>query len=437
MDISDNTLSQRSSPFADPLSIVLFIIATLLTLAQIGQRVASPVVYKQAGPEARIIELQWAGKGQFGRDFKVPDNIPSNPWTVAVEMILLSEEGQATKARELLPHSPEGVFRKCWEAAYIDDSQSCEPEMASTIRDGLSNGLASKLLEASLMTRAENESTKIVSQKLRSDALKSYKNKAMVLFALVFVLIFGAGAGIAIGIWMLVKPKPITPPPHFEMPAVTAIRVCLGWYVVFLSSATIVSLIDSFISLGILALPFSYVIHAVSGISFICFAEKISPFHLWKKICQPNMLWVPKGLQFLLLAIGYVMLVAIILSYLLPEEVAAQQELLRFIRTTKGILPFIFIFGMVAILGPAFEEIFFRGFLMSILRRRFSIIWSLVFSSLLFGAIHFQLQNLLVLTFLGGALGFSFLSTRDIRTAIFVHGCWNGGVFLFQKLLLG
>jgi membrane protease YdiL (CAAX protease family) len=148
------------------------------------------------------------------------------------------------------------------------------------------------------------------------------------------------------------------------------------------------------------------------------------------------MSWIPSGVQFLALAMGTVLLLAIILSLFMPSVESAQRELMDLIRTTRGIVPFVLIFGTVAILGPSFEEIFFRGFLLSVMRRRCFALWSLIFSSLLFGVIHFQLYNLPVLACLGAALGISFLMTKDIRVAIFVHGCWNGGLFLIQKLLL-
>jgi membrane protease YdiL (CAAX protease family) len=189
--------------------------------------------------------------------------------------------------------------------------------------------------------------------------------------------------------------------------------------------------------MGAWRFPAVYAFHAILGVAFICAAEKISFAALWKKISKPGWSWAFKGVQFLLVALGAVLLLALIMSLFMPPSDPPQKELVELIRTTKGFIPFILIFGTIALLGPAFEEIFFRGFLLSALRRRLSVFWALAMSSLLFGAIHFQLTGLPVLAVLGAALGLAFVATRDIKTAIFVHACWNGGVFMLQRLLMG
>jgi membrane protease YdiL (CAAX protease family) len=157
---------------------------------------------------------------------------------------------------------------------------------------------------------------------------------------------------------------------------------------------------------------------------------------LWRKISPKNSLWLSGGIRFLFMALGSVLVLTSLLSFVMPEGDSPQRELIHFIRANRGIAPFLVIFGTVAVLGPVFEEIFFRGFLLSVMRRRMSAWCALALSGTLFGAIHFQAQTLPVLAVLGGVLGLAFLRTNDVKTAIFVHGCWNGGVFLFQKLLL-
>ena len=61
---------------------------------------------------------------------------------------------------------------------------------------------------------------------------------------------------------------------------------------------------------------------------------------------------------------------------------------------------------------------------------------ALLLSSLGFGLIHLQPAALPVLSTLGLALGLAFLRTRNLLTSILVHGIWNGGVFLFFRLVL-
>jgi membrane protease YdiL (CAAX protease family) len=222
------------------------------------------------------------------------------------------------------------------------------------------------------------------------------------------------------------------------MSATQALRVCLGWYIVFLLSATLTSMINLVIPLGLFSFPITYALHAVFGIVFICMAEQVSPVVLWKKISpESGLSWIPRGLRFTMLALASVLCLALILSPFMPQGDPPQKELMDIIRSTKGIFPFVLIFATLALLAPVFEEIFFRGFLMSVLGMRYSKLWALVFSSLIFGAIHFQLMALPHLTILGAVMGLAFLMSRDVKTAITVHACWNGGVFLFQRLLLG
>lgn len=415
--------------FLNPLTTFLLFVATLLTVMQVEQRMAAQSEIACAGQEARLIELRWAASKQFGMKYTPTENISTNKWNVAVEAVLMSEGGSAGEARALLPHTPDGAFRTCWMAAYDSGPLPSEDEVLS-VRDGLAGGLASSFLEAALLSNEAEAS------RMHQDALSTYIYKALALYILVLCLIVSALAGIGVSFGMLKKRRPILPAPFLEMSSALAVRVCLGWYVLFLSSGTIIGLFNGFFPLGLWALPMAYSFHAVFGVAFICAAEKITPSELWNRISKKATPWMSSGIQFLALAIGFVLLLAVILSLFVPEGETAQRELMDLIRNTRGIVPFVLMFGTVAVLGPAFEEIFFRGFLLSVLRRHYSTFWSLVFSSLLFGAIHFQLLNLPFLACLGAALGFAFLVTRDIRVAIFVHGCWNGGVFLIQKFLL-
>jgi len=246
------------------------------------------------------------------------------------------------------------------------------------------------------------------------------------------VIVAGAIAGIAIGIRMFVKREPLPDPPRFQMSDNHATRVCLGWYIFFLSSASIASLINGAIPLGVFVLPTTYLLHAILGIAFICVAENITPLALWKKISKNNRFWLFRGIQFFLLALGAILILSAILSPFMPDENTSQIELINFIRNNSGIVPFMVIFSTVALIGPAFEEIFFRGYLLSVLRRRLPVWGALILSSALFGAIHFQAQSFPVLALLGLIMGLAFLRTGDIKVAIFVHVCWNGGVFLLH-----
>jgi len=432
MSIIDRCAHPKARSPLEPLTILLFILASMLTWAQISQRAIRPVVINQADPEARLIELRWALYWHFGVKYEIFSKIPKNQWTSAVETVLLTEFGHIKESQERLRYTPEGAFRNCWEAAYGFGPMPSDKELAQ-VREGLSDGLAYKCLESSIAAKLNDGNA----AEMRSNVLSRYKTKALMVFSVMIALFLAAVFGVWTGIKMLVNLGPMPESPHFQMFGVHAVNVCLGWYIVFLISATVVAWINSVIPMGLCTLPAAYLLHAVSGITFICAAEKISPVALWKKISPKNRVWLSAGIQFLFLALGSVLIITMLLSFFMTESESPQRELVNFIRGNRDVLSFLVIFATVAVLGPVFEEMFFRGFLLSLMRRLMSTWSALVISSVIFGAIHFQLQALPVLVVLGGVLGFAFLRTNDVKTAIFVHVCWNGGVFLFQKLLLG
>jgi len=88
---------------------------------------------------------------------------------------------------------------------------------------------------------------------------------------------------------------------------------------------------------------------------------------------------------------------------------------------------------LVGILGPIAEEIFFRGYVLPGLIKRFGVGRSLLLSSVLFGLFHID-PGAIVPTFaLGLALGWVYLKTGSIWPAIFAHGLHNTVAVLIAK----
>ncbi|MDR2560265.1 MAG: CPBP family intramembrane metalloprotease [Holophagales bacterium] len=438
--------------FLNPLTIFLALAAAYLTVEQVAHVAVPRAAMAQAGQEARLMELRWAaayknegGRGalleRLGKKIYVslesldahgkPPKDAKNPWDVAVGSVLLAEAGKLKEAERLLDFAPKGLFRDCWEAAYASGPipSSADIELATS---SLSNGLAAKLLEGRIAEAQTSEWT----TDARNGILAAYKKKAVALSVVAIILFVGAIWGLGIGIWALAKKPPLADPPRFQMPAVYALNVCLGWYVCFFLSSTLAGFIGKTAHLGVWTLPLNYSLHAVCGIAFICAAEKFSPLALWHKISKKDWRWPMNGVRFLLLALTLTLAASWLLSFVMPEGDQPQKELVELIGGSKGVLPILAVFGTVAFLGPMFEEIFFRGFMMSMFRRRLPVAGALLLSSALFASIHFDLQIIPLLAILGCTLGIAFMRTGDIKTTIFVHACWNGGVFLFQKLLM-
>ena len=88
---------------------------------------------------------------------------------------------------------------------------------------------------------------------------------------------------------------------------------------------------------------------------------------------------------------------------------------------------------LVGIVGPIAEEIFFRGFVLPGLMKRFGVTQSLLLSSLLFGIFHFDPGAIVPTFILGLALGWVYLKTGALWPAIFAHGLHNSLAIMLAK----
>lgn len=80
------------------------------------------------------------------------------------------------------------------------------------------------------------------------------------------------------------------------------------------------------------------------------------------------------------------------------------------------------------VFGPLAEEVFFRGFALQGISRRFGVKTGVIVSSFLFGILH---VNLVIPTFfIGILLAFLFVRTRSVLPCFLVHSAHNGLVFI-------
>jgi len=75
----------------------------------------------------------------------------------------------------------------------------------------------------------------------------------------------------------------------------------------------------------------------------------------------------------------------------------------------------------VTVLGPIFEEIFFRGFLYRCLRNYFGVFWGILASALLFSLIHHNFMAFLPIITLGVVLGYLVEKTGSLVPSIVMH----------------
>ncbi|MBF2089882.1 MAG: CPBP family intramembrane metalloprotease [Synechococcales cyanobacterium K44_A2020_017] len=87
-------------------------------------------------------------------------------------------------------------------------------------------------------------------------------------------------------------------------------------------------------------------------------------------------------------------------------------------------------FFTASIAAPVFEELLFRGFLLSSLTRYFPVWGAILVSGLVFAIAHLSLSEVLPLTLLGCILGVVYTRSRNMLAPMVLHSLWNGATML-------
>jgi len=116
------------------------------------------------------------------------------------------------------------------------------------------------------------------------------------------------------------------------------------------------------------------------------------------------------------------------------------QEQIGFFFADLSLPSLVFLVIFVAVVGPVFEEIFFRGFAYQALRRRWSRWPSILLTALLFSALHASFSVFLPIVGLGVLLACVFESSGSLVPSIVIHVCQNSvavvGALLVRSLSL-
>jgi membrane protease YdiL (CAAX protease family) len=368
-------------------------------------------------------------------------------WDSALMAILAAEQDDQAAADVWLASAPSGepgaAFRRCFRAAYRGVPTPPSPSDRSTVKQALRSGYAALLLEARLQSEASS------AQSLRNTAREWAFPRLMALATAGLAFLLMVPGGIAVGVLLAFQPRGQgkAPLPQVRLSGQGMALVLLGWFLAFLLSGTLFApLVSAVPFLHPFLIPLTYGFHAIIGLGLLCRIEGMTIGDLRKR-------WLPRthgrslawGLGFLALATVMVLTVTLLAGPLLERQEAPQQQLMDLVTDTRGILPLTSLFLTVSLVAPLFEEGLFRGTLLPWLGERWqgalgpSLGWAsaLVTTSVGFGVIHLQPVAVPVLSTLGIALGLAYRHTGNLLTAVLVHSLWNGGVFLFYRLVLG
>lgn len=444
MDATSATPWQPDRRWADPLIALLAALALLaasLTLVSKQARAGRPA--GQASLQGRMLEPLLSAPRLLGTQVPLrgvslarAQATVTEPWDRALLSVLAAEQGDLATGRNLAaaPQGPWGDrFRAAWAAAY-DHGPLPDPAFPPELARRLGNGYAAALLASRL---ADREGGNGEAQRKAAREALLYRVAALGAFGF---LVAGLGlAGVIVGLYLLATRKaPLPQPlPEWRLSGRAAALVLLAWFLLFFLAGNAAALLMApFPRFRWMAVPLGYSLHAAGGLALICRAEGLTPRALWHRLTPPPigraLAWGP---GFLALAVALVMGLALLLGPFLKSSEAPQRELVELLQGLNGWGPTVTMFLVVAGLAPLFEETLFRGFLLPVLARRWPMAWALLASAFLFGAIHLQPLGLPTLSALGLVLGLAMRRTGSLWTAILVHGCWNGAVFILMRTL--
>lgn len=422
--------------WADPLLALLALLAVLavgLALRSRAQAERRPA--PRASLQARLTEVLLAGPGTWtGLPVKPAEWARAEaqlkaPWDRALLGVLLAESGDPARARALAaPAGPawDAAFSAAYEGGPLPDRPTRE-----AARTGLGGGYAAVLLEARLQDREGG------GEALRMEARRVLSRQALGLAAFVLGVMVLAAGGLATGLYLgVARPRPARPLPAWELSGRAAALVFLLWFLAFFAAGNLAALLLSpWPSLRWAVVPLATLGHASAGVALLARAEGLGLRELWRKVAPapPDRRDLGWAAAFLGLAVLMVLAVSLATGPFLKPDQSPQRDLQELLRGLRDLGPTLLMFGVVAGLAPAFEELLFRGFLLPVLARRAGMGIALLGSALLFGAIHLQPAGLPTLATLGLAMGLAFRHRGSLWPPLLLHGCWNGALFLLMR----
>ncbi|MGK7916605.1 MAG: CPBP family glutamic-type intramembrane protease [Prochloraceae cyanobacterium] len=180
----------------------------------------------------------------------------------------------------------------------------------------------------------------------------------------------------------------------------------------------------------------TYLIMSAGGLSVLYFSIK-SFFPLPQDWFRFQWLsnWIVWGIGGYVVALPLVVVVSLINQQFWQGQGGSNPLLFLALQAQDKVALAIFFFT-ASVAAPVFEEIIFRGFLLSSLTRYLSV-WGAIFaSSFLFAIAHLSLSEVLPLTTLGIVLGVVYTRSRNLLAPMLIHSLWNSGT-LFSLFVLG
>ena len=142
----------------------------------------------------------------------------------------------------------------------------------------------------------------------------------------------------------------------------------------------------------------------------------LKPFAEWR--------WLPLALAGGVLLYFFTTLLLGMLAVLFPD-LAEPQNVSNIIAETQTTWEIIAVVISVAILAPLGEELLFRGYIYHSLAPYYSPMVSMLFTSLVFGAMHLDFLRFIPLSIVGLFLNMVAVKSKSLYGSMAMHAAWN------------
>jgi membrane protease YdiL (CAAX protease family) len=129
--------------------------------------------------------------------------------------------------------------------------------------------------------------------------------------------------------------------------------------------------------------------------------------------------------------------VASLVSQLIFSGSGGGNPILPLLLNSQGWGPRLLFLAVISICAPVFEELLFRGVVLTTLSQKRPQWQAVLISAVLFAIAHLNLADLLPLTVLGVVLGTVYSHSRNLLAPIALHSLWNTGSFVALLVLGG
>ncbi len=282
---------------------------------------------------------------------------------------------------------------------------------------------------------------------------------ARAVFLLGIIVFSILGGLIVILATLFIMPRRITPPEHREQVAAPQKYGALTIYSVFIAWLATQQIISIFLQAALKDAHLSKQGALVAGtVMFFMYLIANGPGILWVYYLalKPHAVKLFEGVRlrfkvdrngpFRLVMYGFLTWLAAVpcvaLSYLIAAKYLGSQgssnPVISFVMQaakTNSVPAAVIFYLTLGVLAPICEEILFRGFLYTALRRYWGILPSMLLSAALFAGVHLDAGGFLPLMTLGMLFAFTLEKTRSILPCMVAHGLWNSGTFTMVLLV--